>query len=173
MNKAFWSHFKYFGRMLGKIYLSLTPSKTIGTIPSQNGAPTTVSATWLTGKFPSRRRHTLLASLGVVIGKNSVTVDYYRHLTNYLWKSITFRRIGEWLSIFIDWLNQSISLNRFLLIFTDNVDWDQFSIFIDWYRPEVKGRDLGKTYHQARTYYVFRRKSLNCPGINGPFEVFF
>lgn len=131
-------------------------------------------ATWLTAKFPSRRRHTLLASLGVVIGKNSVTVDYHRHLTNYLWKSIiTFRRIGEWLSIFIDWLNQSISLNRFFLIFTDNIDWNQFSIFIDWYRPEVKGRYLGKTYRQANTYYVFRRKSLICLGINGPFEVFF
>ena len=85
--------------MLGKIYLSLTPSKTIGTIPSQNGAPTTVPATWLTGKFPSRRRHTLLASLGVVIGKNSVTVDYYRHLTNDLLtessKTNNERRTGQ------------------------------------------------------------------------------
>ena len=80
-------------------------------------------ATWLTGKFPSRRRHTLLAGLGVVIGKNSVTVDYYRHLTNYLWKSITFRRIGEWLSIFIDWLSQSISLNRFLLIILIEINY--------------------------------------------------
>ena len=32
------------------------------------------------------------------------------------WKSITFRRIGEWLSIFIDWLSQSILIKRFLLI---------------------------------------------------------
>ena len=30
MEKAFWSHFKHFGRLLGKIYLFLTPSKTDG-----------------------------------------------------------------------------------------------------------------------------------------------
>ena len=29
-------------------------------------------------------------------------------INNNQWKSITFRRIGEWLSIFIDWLSQSI-----------------------------------------------------------------
>ena len=40
-------------------------------------------------------------------------------------KSITLRRIGEWLSIFIDWLRQSISINRFLLIFIYNIDWNQ------------------------------------------------
>ena len=49
-------------------------------------------------------------------------------------KSITLRRIGEWLSIFIDWLRQSISINRFLLIFIYNIDWNQQLIFIDWYR---------------------------------------
>ena len=32
-------------------------------------------------------------------------------------KSITLRRIGEWLSIFIDWLRQSISINRFFIDF--------------------------------------------------------
>ena len=172
MNKALWNHFKQFGRMLGKFICSSLLARLLEVFPA--GMAHLQPATWLTGKFPSRRRHTLLAGLGVVIGKNSVTVDYYRHLTNYLWKSIiTFRRSGEWLSIFIDWLNQSISLTRFFLIFTDNIDWNQFSIFIDWYRPEVKGRDLGKTYRQADTYYVFRRTSLICPGINDPFEVCF
>ena len=63
-------------------------------------------ATWLTAKFPSRRRHTLLASLGVVIGKNSVTVDYHRHRTNDLLtessKNNHERRTGQltiWLTI--------------------------------------------------------------------------
>ena len=35
VNKAFWSHFKHFGRLLGKIYLFLTPSKTDGRAPMQ------------------------------------------------------------------------------------------------------------------------------------------
>ena len=41
------------------------------------------------------------------------------------WKSIKLRRIGEWLySIFIDWLSQSISINRFLLIMLIEInDW--------------------------------------------------
>ena len=39
MNKAFGSHFKHFGRLMGKIYLFLTPSKTGGRVPSQQGAP--------------------------------------------------------------------------------------------------------------------------------------
>ena len=34
MNKAFGSHFKHFGRLLGKIYLFLTPSKTGGRVPA-------------------------------------------------------------------------------------------------------------------------------------------
>ena len=69
------------------------------------------------------------------------------------------------------WLAKPINITQ--SIFIDNIDWNQLLIFIDWYRPEVKGRDLGKTYRQADTYYVFRRTSLICPGINGPFEVFF
>ena len=32
--------------MLGKIYLFLTPSKTIGSVPSRNGAPTTCNLTY-------------------------------------------------------------------------------------------------------------------------------
>ena len=53
MNKAFGSHFKHFGRLLGKIYLFLTPSKTGGRVPSQQGALTTCNLTYR--KFPSRR----------------------------------------------------------------------------------------------------------------------
>ena len=41
MKKAFWSHFKHFGRLLGNIYLFFTPSKTDGWVPSQQAAPTT------------------------------------------------------------------------------------------------------------------------------------
>ena len=51
MNKDTWSYFKHFGRLLGKIYLILTPRKTDEEVPSQQGAP----STWLTGKFPTRR----------------------------------------------------------------------------------------------------------------------
>ena len=45
MNKAFGSYFKHFGRLLGKIYLFLTPSKTDGRVPNQQGAPTTCMLT--------------------------------------------------------------------------------------------------------------------------------
>ena len=40
MNKAFWSQIKHFGRLLGKIYQFLTPSKSDERVPSQHGAPT-------------------------------------------------------------------------------------------------------------------------------------
>ena len=33
MNKAFGSHFKHVGRLLGKMYLFLTPNKTDGRVP--------------------------------------------------------------------------------------------------------------------------------------------
>ena len=67
---AFWSHFRHFGRLLGKICLFLTPSKTGGRVPSQQGAPTTSNRTYWE---VSRQTYvqTLLASLGVVIGRNS------------------------------------------------------------------------------------------------------
>ena len=43
MIKAFWSHFKHFGRLLGKIDLFLI--KTDGRVPNQQGAPTTCNLT--------------------------------------------------------------------------------------------------------------------------------
>ena len=47
MNKAFRSPFKHFGRLPGKIYpFILTPSKTDGRVPSQQGAPTTCNLTY-------------------------------------------------------------------------------------------------------------------------------
>ena len=49
-----------------KIYLFLTPSKTRGRVPNQQGAPTTCNR--LTNQEVSQK---LLASLGVVIGQNS------------------------------------------------------------------------------------------------------
>ena len=66
MNTALWSRFKHFGRLLGKIYPFLTPTKTDGRVPSQQGAPTTCNLTY-------RRVQTLLASLGVVIWQNSAS----------------------------------------------------------------------------------------------------
>ena len=36
----------HFGRLLEKIYLFLTPSKTTGRVPSQQGAPTTCNLTY-------------------------------------------------------------------------------------------------------------------------------
>ena len=45
MNKAFWSRFKHFGRLLGKIYLFLTSSKTNGRVLCQQGTPTTCNLT--------------------------------------------------------------------------------------------------------------------------------
>ena len=49
MNKAFWTHLKHFGRLLGKIYQFLNPSKTDGRVPSQHGAPTTCN--FITGQL--------------------------------------------------------------------------------------------------------------------------
>ena len=64
MNKAF------FLSLLVKIYLFLTPSKTDGRVPSQQGAPTTCNLSY---REVSQQKcvQTLLASLGVVIGQNS------------------------------------------------------------------------------------------------------
>ena len=69
MNKAFWSHFKHFGKLLGKMYLFLTPSKTDERVPSQQGAPTTCNLTYWE-VFQHSYVQTLLASLGVVTGQN-------------------------------------------------------------------------------------------------------
>ena len=55
----------------------------------------------------------------------------YQLLTtnNNQWKSITFRRIGEGFSIFIDWLTKSILINRFsLIILIEISDW--FSLIV-------------------------------------------
>ena len=67
MNKAFCSHFKHFGGLLGKIYLFLTPSKTDGRVPSQQGAPKTCNLEVSKQTYVQ----TLLARLDVVIGQNS------------------------------------------------------------------------------------------------------
>ena len=54
MNKAFWSHLKHFGGLLGTIYLFLTPSKTDGRVSSsQQGAPTTWLQPDLLESFPA------------------------------------------------------------------------------------------------------------------------
>ena len=70
MSKGFWIHLKHFGRLLGNIYLFLTPSKTDGRVPSQEGASTTSNLTY---SEVSQQTYVqkLLTSLGVVIGKNS------------------------------------------------------------------------------------------------------
>ena len=69
MNKAFWSHFKHFERLLGKIYLLLTPSKTARRFPSQQGAPTTCNLTYREVSQQTSVQ-TLPASFGLV-GQNS------------------------------------------------------------------------------------------------------
>ena len=52
MNKAFRSPFKHFGRLPGKIYpFILTPSKTDGRVPSQQGAPPADVYPDITGQF--------------------------------------------------------------------------------------------------------------------------
>ena len=54
---------KHFGRLLGKIYLFLTPSKTDGRVTSQQGAPITCNLTfWEVSQ--QTYVQTLLASLG-------------------------------------------------------------------------------------------------------------
>ena len=54
--------------MLGKIYLFLTPSKTDGRVPSQQGAPTACNLTHWEVSLQAYVE-TLKASLGVVIGQ--------------------------------------------------------------------------------------------------------
>ena len=71
-NKAFFSHFKHFGRLLVKIYLFLTPSKTDGRILSQQGVPTTCNLTYWEVSEQTYVQ-TLLASLGLVIGRINTT----------------------------------------------------------------------------------------------------
>ena len=58
MKKAFWKHFKHFGRLLAKIYLFLTPSKTDGRVPSYNLQPD------LLGSFPADVCPDISASFG-------------------------------------------------------------------------------------------------------------
>ena len=53
MNKAFRSHFKHFGKMLGKNYLFLTPSRTDRRVPSEQGAPRRTLQPDLLGSFPA------------------------------------------------------------------------------------------------------------------------
>ena len=69
MLNAFWSHFRHFGRLLGKSYLFHTPSKTDGRVPSQQGAPTPCNLTyWEASQLTFVQP--LLTSLGVGRGRN-------------------------------------------------------------------------------------------------------
>ena len=63
-------------RLLGKIYLFVTPSNTNGRVPSQEGAPTTCNLTYWEVSQQTYVQ-TLLASLGVVIGQNSDIQSWY------------------------------------------------------------------------------------------------
>ena len=64
MNKAFWNHFKHFRRLLGKICLFLTPSKTDGRVPSQQSAPTTLVHPHLLGSFPGNESPDITGQFG-------------------------------------------------------------------------------------------------------------
>ena len=84
--------FKHFGRLLAKIYLMyLTPSKTDGRVPSQQGAPTTYNLTYWEVSQQTYVQ-TLLSSLGVVIGQNSVltSIQIPSDTLNCLFPSNTF-----------------------------------------------------------------------------------
>ena len=91
MNKSFWSHFKHLWRLLGKIYLFLTPSKTDGNVPSQQGAPTT----WLNGTFTRRimSRH-YWQVWGFLMDRTQHSSYYKNHIHSdnfhYLFPSNTF-----------------------------------------------------------------------------------
>ena len=67
MNKAL-KPFKHFGRLLGKMYLFLTPRKTDGKVPSQQGESTLCNLTYWDVSQQKTYVQTSLASLGVVIG---------------------------------------------------------------------------------------------------------
>ena len=71
MSKAFWSHFKHFGRFLEKFKCSPRPtsSKSDGRVPSQQGALTTCNLTYWEVSQQTYVQ-TLLPSLGVVIEQN-------------------------------------------------------------------------------------------------------
>ena len=71
MNKAFWNHYKHFGRLLGKWFIcSSLLARLMEEFPASKVR--LQPATWLTGTFSQQSYvETLLASLGMVIGKNS------------------------------------------------------------------------------------------------------
>ena len=72
MNKAFWSHFKHFGREIAVNNLSVPYSQQDWwRVPSQQGVPTTYNLTYWEASGQQTYVQTLLASLGVVIRKNS------------------------------------------------------------------------------------------------------
>ena len=58
------------GRLLGKIYVFLTPSKTNGRVPSQQGVPTTCNLTYWEVSQQTYLQ-ALLAGLGEATGQNS------------------------------------------------------------------------------------------------------
>ena len=74
MNKAFRSHFKHFGKMLGKNYLFLTPSRTDRRVPSEQGAHLHVLCN-LTYWEVSQQTYLqkLLASLGLITARINTT----------------------------------------------------------------------------------------------------
>ena len=59
------------GRLLGKMYLFLTPSKTDGRVPSQQGAPMNLQPD-LPGSFPADVRTDIAGTFGQVGGGGGV-----------------------------------------------------------------------------------------------------
>ena len=62
---------EHLGRLLGKIYLFLSPSKTDRRVPSQKGVPSTTCNPTYRELSQQTYIQTLLNSLGVVKGRNS------------------------------------------------------------------------------------------------------
>ena len=76
------------------------------------------------------------------------------------WKSIKPRRIGEWLYIFIDWLSQSISINRFLWIILIEIN-DLFSLICIVYsesRRSVRSQPQSRYDHKLEWRWALRGK---------------
>ena len=93
MNKIFWSHFKHSGRLLGKMYLFLTPYSQQDWWKSSKPARCTYNPQPdLLGSHPQTYVQTLLASLGVVMGQNKAIRWWGRAgcwIGNWVWEGPT------------------------------------------------------------------------------------
>ena len=146
MNKAFWKHFKRFGRLLGKWFIcSSLPARLMEEFPASKVRLQPV--TWLTGTFSQQSYvQTLLASLGMVIGKNSARQWQIEH-TSYLRHQRTKFPQTPWIVYF------SVTLS---LSFHDHIIFSKYPSQqkIAWRTYIKRNRSIGCPWKQSGTVAI-------------------